>query len=288
MERISGMKREDVLGESPFDVFPFLNKIEEGEAFRMAVKGEAKINEAMPYIIPKTGRRGYFESAHFPLYDIHGEITGGMAILRDVTVSRRMEEEQTALREQLYHIQKLESVGTLAGGIAHDFNNLLAIILGYGNMLEKSIGKDNLTRLYVQKILKSAERAAKLVQGLLAFSRKQESCQIPIDINKTLGQIKDLLSRLIGEDIVLDMALTDNEYVVMADSGQIEQVLMNLATNARDAMPNGGRLSIHTDIVELDSKFIQAYGYGEAGEYVRISVADTGVGMDEVTQKSIF
>lgn len=288
MEQLSGMKREEVLGKSPFDLFLFINKIDEGEAFRMAVKGEAKINAAMPYIIPQTGRRGYFESAHFPLYDINGAITGGMAIIRDVTVSIRLEEEQTALREQLYHIQKLESVGTLAGGIAHDFNNLLAIILGYGNMLEKSIGNDNLTRQYVQKILKSAERAAKLVQGLLAFSRKQESCQIPIGINKTLVQIKDLLSRLIGEDIVLDMALTDNEYVVMADSGQIEQVLMNLATNARDAMPNGGRLSIHTDIVELDSRFIRAYGYGEAGEYVCISVADTGVGMDEETQKSIF
>ena len=206
----------------------------------------------------------------------------------DITERRVMEEEQEKLREQLYHVQKLESIGTLAGGVAHDFNNILAIIVGYGNLLEKNIGKDNPSRFYVQKILKSSEKATSLVQGLLAFSRKQGSCQKSVVINKILIQVKNLLPRLIGEDIVLDIMLTDKECVVMADIGQIEQVLMNLATNARDAMPNGGKLTIRVDIVELSSEFIRTHGYGEIGTYALMSVSDTGIGMDNETQKRIF
>jgi len=221
-----------------------------------------------------------------------GIITNFIAINEDITEltteRKLMEEEQKKLRDQLYHVQKLESIGTLAGGVAHDFNNILAIIIGYGNMLEKGIGKNNPSWYYIQKILKSAERATNLVQGLLMFSRKQGSCQKPVVINKILIQVKNLLSRLIGEDIVLDILLTDKECIVMADSGQIEQVLMNLATNARDAMPNGGKLTIQTDIVELDSEFIKTNGYGEIGTYVIISVSDTGIGMDKETQERIF
>src|SRR3990170_1450149 len=205
-----------------------------------------------------------------------------------LTEKKRREEEQNALREQLYHSQKLESVGTLAGGIAHDFNNILAIIIGYGNLLEKSVGKDNPSRLYIQKILKSAERATHLVQGLLAFSRKQESRQKPVPINRILLQVKNLLSRLISEDIVLDIAPAKKDCIVMADSGQMEQVLINLATNARDAMPNGGKLTVLTDIVELGNEFIRTHGYGEIGTYVCISVTDTGMGMDKETQRRIF
>ena len=206
----------------------------------------------------------------------------------DVTEKKRMEEEQNTLREHLYHLQKLESVGTLAGGIAHDFNNILSIIIGYGNLLEKSTGKGIPSRIYIQKILKSAERATNLVQGLLAFSRKQGSCQKPAPINRVLLPVKNLLSRLIGEDVVLDIVPAKKDCIVMADSGQMEQVLINLATNARDAMPNGGKLTIQADIVELGSEFIRTHGYGEIGEYARISVFDTGMGMDKETQQRIF
>ena len=201
---------------------------------------------------------------------------------------KRMEEEQNALREQLYHSQKLESVGTLAGGIAHDFNNILAIIIGYGNLLEKSVGKNNPSQIYIQKILKSAERATHLTQGLLAFSRKQGGCQKPISISRILLAVNNLLLRLIGENIVLDIVPAKEDCVVMADCGQMEQVLINLATNARDAMPNGGKLIIRADIVELGSEFIRTHGYGEIGAYARISVTDTGIGMDKETQRRIF
>ena len=201
---------------------------------------------------------------------------------------KQIEEEQKNLREQLYYSQKLESVGTLAGGVAHDFNNILAIIIGYGNLLEKSVGKGNPSRFYIQKILKSAERATHLVQGLLTFSRKQESCQKPVSISRILLTVNNLLLRLIGENIVLDIVPPNKDCVVMVDCGQMEQVLINLATNARDAMPNGGKLIIRADIMELGSEFIRTHGYGEIGAYVRISVSDTGMGMDKETQRKIF
>lgn len=288
MEQISGIKREDILGKSPFDVFPFLDKVGEGKLFRKAVIGKASISSVMSYDVPQTGKSGYFISAHFPLYDTQGVIVGGMAIIRDVTDSRKMEEEQNKLRDQLYHAQKLESIGTLAGGIAHDFNNILAIIMGYGNILQRNIEKDSQSSFYIQKIQKSAERATNLVHGLLAFSRRQECNRKPVAISKILINVKNLLLRLIGEDIVLDVVIADKEPVVMANSGQMEQVLMNLATNARDAMPDGGRLSIHADIVKIDSKFIQANGYGKIGKYMLISVNDTGIGMSKETQRRIF
>ncbi|MDE1890803.1 MAG: response regulator, partial [Planctomycetota bacterium] len=201
---------------------------------------------------------------------------------------KQIEDEQKLLREQLYHSQKLESVGTLAGGIAHDFNNILAVIIGYGNLLEKSVEKNNSSQIYIQKILKSAERATHLTQGLLAFSRKQGSRQKPVSISRILLTVNNLLLRLIGENIVLDIIPANKDCVVMVDCGQMEQVLINLATNARDAMPNGGKLIIRADIIELGSEFIRTHGYGEIGAYVRISVTDTGIGMDKETQRRIF
>ena len=227
--------------------------------------------------------------AQKPLTEITLKALGSVSDSIALGIERKQKEvEQENLREQLYHSQKLESVGTLAGGVAHDFNNILAIIIGYGNLLEKSVGKNNPSRIYIQKILKSAERATHLVQGLLAFSRKQESRQKPVPINRILLQVKNLLSRLISEDIVLDIAPAKKDCIVMADSGQMEQVLINLATNARDAMPNGGKLTVLTDIVELGSEFIRTHGYGEIGTYIRISVTDTGMGMDKETQRRIF
>lgn len=206
----------------------------------------------------------------------------------DATERKKSEDEQKSLKEQLYHVQRMESIGTLAGGIAHDFNNILAIITGYGNLLEKRLEEDASSRSYVHKILKSAERATNLVQALLAFSRKQPSNPKPVQLDHILTQTKDLLTRIIGEDIVINFVPMDKDCVVMADVGQIEQVLVNLSTNARDAMPGGGRLTIHTNIVELGGKFKKVHGYGERGLYALISFSDTGVGIDEKIQKRIF
>ena len=229
-----------------------------------------------------------YVSVKFPLFDSTGAIYAVCGISTDITERKQMEEERAKLREQLHHVQKLESVGTLAGGIAHDFNNILTAIIGYGNLLQIEMKEGSASKDFVQKILKSAERAANLTQGLLAFSRKQVSNPRPVYLNEIVKEVESLLTRVVREDIKLKTTLTDKECVVMADVGQMEQVLMNLATNARDAMPDGGFLNISTDAVELDNAYIKAHGYGEIGRYALITVSDTGVGIGKKTKERIF
>jgi PAS domain S-box-containing protein len=202
-------------------------------------------------------------------------------LARDIT-------ERKKLEEQLLQAQKMEAIGQLAGGIAHDFNNILTAIIGYGNLSKMEMSKDDPLRTYVTHILNSAERAANLTQSLLAFSRRQIINPKPVNLNEIIKVLEKLLSRLIGEDIELSTILSDKDLTVMADSTQIEQVLMNLATNARDAMPDGGSLTISTELVELDNEFIKAHGYGRSGFYALISVSDTGEGIDERTKDRIF
>ena len=213
--------------------------------------------------------------------DSAGEIVAYRGTMRDVTAQRRLE-------EQLRHAQKMEAVGQLTGGIAHDFNNILTAIIGYGHLLQMRLDPEDPRRSYADHILASAERAAGLTQGLLAFSRKQVLNPRPVDLNDIIHRVKKLLSKIIGEDIDLETRLYDGKLNVMADSGQIEQVLMNFATNARDAMPDGGRLFIETSRFNIDEGFRQMHGYGEPGEYALVAIADTGMGMDENIVKRIF
>lgn len=216
-----------------------------------------------------------------PLYDSKGNVSGIMAVLADVNELKKLE-------EQLRHAQKMEAVGQLAGGIAHDFNNILTAIIGYGSMLAKKMREDDPLRHNVEQILVASGRAAHLTKSLLAFSRKQILNIRPVNINEIIKRVEGLLARVIGEEIELKTALTDKELTVSADSGQIEQLLMNLAINARDAMPRGGLLTIETGFMELDEKFRKLHAFGNPGEYAVISVSDTGVGMDEATRKRIF
>jgi two-component system, cell cycle sensor histidine kinase and response regulator CckA len=196
--------------------------------------------------------------------------------------------ERKSLEQQLRHAQKMESIGQLAGGIAHDFNNILAAIVGYGSILQMKMRNDDPSMEYVNEILTSAERAANLTQSLLAFGRKQVINPRDIDLNESISKIEKLLTRIIGEDIMLTTALSTEMLIVYADVTQIEQVLMNLATNARDAMPTGGRLMIETGRVMLDDVYIRTKGYGTPGSYAVLNISDTGKGMDEQTQKKIF
>ena len=208
--------------------------------------------------------------------------------LAGIIARRKAEKEQEKLHDQLLQAQKMEAVGQLAGGIAHDFNNILTAILGYGNLLKMQVDNDSSLSTYMNYILDSAERAVKLTQGLLAFSRKQMISPRPISINEVIKGAEKILLRLIGEDIELSIHLSDKDLTVMADSTQMEQVLMNLATNARDAMPRGGNLLISSDFTEIDERFINMYGYGKKGRYVVITVSDTGVGIDEQAKEKIF
>jgi signal transduction histidine kinase/ActR/RegA family two-component response regulator len=202
-------------------------------------------------------------------------------IFQDITEQKRIE-------EQLLQAQKMESVGQLAGGVAHDFNNLLTAIIGYGNLIKTEVSQDNLLLSYITQILNSAERATNLTHSLLAFSRRQMVKPKPANVNPIINNMKTFLSRIIGEDIELSLLLTSKDLTVMADSNQIEQVLMNLVTNARDAMPDGGNLTIKTEYRELDNEFIKRHRYVSTGSYAHISVEDAGQGMDEETRERLF
>ena len=204
-----------------------------------------------------------------------------VSVARDIT-------ERRGLIDQLVHAQKMEAIGQLAGGVAHDFNNLLTAIIGYGDLIQMKLNEDDPLQTDVDRILAAAERGAHLTQSLLAFSKKQIIRIRPMNVNDIVLGIEDLLLRLINEDIELHTALVPEELVVMADTRQMEQVLMNLATNARDAMPRGGRLTIKTDRAVVGDEFIRLHGYGRHGVYAVISVADTGAGMDKKTISSIF
>ncbi len=202
-------------------------------------------------------------------------------IIEDIT-------DRKFLEEQLRQAQKLEAIGQLAGGVAHDFNNVLTAIIGYGNLLIMKKGNDALVRSYADHILALSEKAASLTQALLAFSRKQVMHQQPLDLNEIINGSVKILLRLIGENIELKINLFKDDLTIIADQVQIEQVLLNLVTNARDAMPKGGSITIETGVAELGGAFTRAHGYGESGKYAFISFADTGFGMDEEVKKRIF
>jgi PAS domain S-box-containing protein len=215
------------------------------------------------------------------VYDEAGNVTAYQGIFRDVTSERMLE-------DQLLHARKLEAVGRLTGGIAHDFNNILSAVTSYIYLLQKKMAATDPLRTYVNQIHVTVERAARLTQGLLTFSRKQVSNPKPVSLNGIVGNVEPLLRQVLGEDIVLKTALSDEDLTITADSGQMEQVLVNFAANARDAMPAGGRLTIETRPVELSSDFVRMHGQGQPGNYVLLSVADTGIGMDEKTKGKIF
>jgi CheY-like chemotaxis protein len=191
------------------------------------------------------------------------------------------------LEEQLRNAQQLEAIGRLAGGVAHDFNNILSIIMGHGELLLAAVGADERARNGLEQIRRAADRAASLTQQLLAFSRKQVLQPKVLDLNEAVADVQKMLSRVIGEDIELVASLHPSLASVKADPGQVEQVLMNLAVNARDAMPHGGKLMMETSNVEAGADLASALDL-PLGRYAMLKVTDTGHGMDAATLSHIF
>jgi len=198
------------------------------------------------------------------------------------------EREKRALEAQFLQAQKMESVGRLAGGIAHDFNNILSAILGYSELALTKLPGDSRIRNYLQIILDSGDKAANLTRQLLAFSRKQVLEMKVVNLNNLIDNMGKMLARLIGEDIELELRTEQTTRNVLADPSQIEQVVMNLAVNARDAMPSGGRLVLESSDVELDDDYARAHKGSKPGSYVALSVTDSGTGMDEDTLGKVF
>jgi Signal transduction histidine kinase regulating C4-dicarboxylate transport system len=215
-----------------------------------------------------------------------GKLADAFNTMLDALKKREAEKEQ--LQEQLRHAQKMEAIGTLAGGIAHDFNNILTAIMGFGGLIQMKIPKESPISSHVEQILESAQKAASLTKNLLAFSRKQLSAPAPLNLNESISNLKKLLGRLIKEDIEFKVELGENDLVVMADQGQLDQIFMNLVTNARDAMPKGGVLTITTGAAQLPPHIVVTSQPGSSGGYALISVIDTGIGIDEETQEKIF
>ncbi len=196
--------------------------------------------------------------------------------------------ERRALEQQLRQSQKMEAIGRLAGGIAHDFNNLLMVILGYSEFLLERVGPEPGLRAPAQEISNAAQRASSLTRQLLAFSRKQMLAPKTLDLNGVVTENLKMLTRMIGEDIDLVMVPGADLGAVRADAGQIEQVIMNLAVNARDAMPSGGKLTLETSNVSLDEDYARFHAPLQPGNYVMLAISDTGAGMDAETQSHIF
>ncbi len=212
------------------------------------------------------------------------EFDGRPAILsaaRDISERRKLE-------EQLLQAQKMESVGTLAGGVAHDFNNILTAIIGYGQLTLMNMAKDDPNRLNIEQLIEAADRAARLTQDLLLFSRKQPTEKKQVDLNEIIEKMRKFLLRLIGEDIELRTVLSGGQIPILADAHQIQQVLMNLSVNARDAMKKSGLLTITSEVVNIDRQYVTLQGLGKPGTYALLMVSDTGEGMDEETAQKIF
>jgi signal transduction histidine kinase/CheY-like chemotaxis protein len=199
----------------------------------------------------------------------------------DITVRRQLE-------QQLRHAQKMEAVGRLAGGVSHDFNNLLSVILSYTEMHLEELKPEDPFRADLEEIHKAALRAVALTRQLLAFSRKQILQPRIVDLNRTVGGLATMLRRLLGESVELSLLAAPQPANVQADPGQLEQVIVNLAVNARDAMPTGGKLTIEIASVDLDDRFTAKHFNIEPGHYVMLALSDTGIGMDEPTRSRIF
>ncbi len=216
-----------------------------------------------------------------PLHDTQGQIYGVVALVADVS-------ERKQLEEQFRQAQKMEAVGRLAGGVAHDFNNLLTVINGYSQLLADRHDPGDPLHGYAEEIQKAGDRAASLTRQLLAFSRKQVLTPQVLELNAVVANMEKMLRRLIGEDIQLEIARGVQLACVKADPGQLEQILMNLAVNSRDAMPQGGRIIIETANVDLDEAYARQHVEVTPGPYVMLAVSDSGVGMDAETQARIF
>lgn len=211
-----------------------------------------------------------------------------LGMVEDISAAKAAEQEKAQLEEQLRQSQKMETAGSLAGSIAHDFNNIISAILGYSDFLIAGLAKDDPRRKDAEEIKNTSLRAAALTRQLLAFSRKQVLRPETLDLNRVVLDMKPMLRRLIGENIKLTTITSPEPAFLKADPGCLEQVVLNLCVNARDAMPKGGKLALECSLVRLDSEYIQRHGTLTPGNYVMLSVSDTGDGMTEETKTRIF
>ncbi len=282
---LTGYSREEFLGKRLWDIGPFKDVAASKTSF-------ARLQD-LAYVryedLPLETRDGRKIDVEFVsnLYFADGQPVIQCNV-RDITERKRGEDEREKLEAQLRMSQKMEAIGSLAGGIAHDFNNLLCVILGYTGFGIDAAPEGDPQRDNFLQIRTAAERAMDLTHQLLAFGRRQVLQPVPLDLNKTVVGIEKMLCRILGEDVQFVTRLEPALGLIQADRGQIDQVIMNLVINAREAMPQGGTLTVSTSNAELDARHASRHLAARPGSYVRLSVTDTGCGMDEKTQARLF
>jgi len=281
--KVLGYPELDVLHKNWFDTFvPEKSREETSEVFvQFAQSSPEQSAHLESAVLTRNGEERIIEWHHSRLTDANGEFAGILSSGEDIT-------ERKSLETQLFHAQKMDAIGQLAGGVAHDFNNIITVIIGFCSLIQMQMGEEDPQRLHINQVLAAAERAANLTRSLLLFSRKEAITPQRADLNEIVMNVGKFIRRIIGEDIRLETVLYKEPLDVYIDTGQIEQVLMNLSTNARDAMDKGGRLTIETSFHEITSAFLQIHGYGTPGRYALITVSDSGRGMDKKTQERIF
>jgi two-component system cell cycle sensor histidine kinase/response regulator CckA len=276
--RVTGYRREEVIGRTALEI-KFWEGPQHRAKFIESLKKRGSVRNLEITFLTKSGeRRTGLNSAE--IIEVAGKDCV-IAIFKDLT-------EQKILEKQLRQAQKMEAIGQLTGGIAHDFNNLLSVILGYSEALEEQLSENDSLQKKCRQIRKAGQSAASLTRQLLAFSRQQVLEPKVMDLNAVVLDTENMLRRLIGADIDLSTALDPSLGSIKADEGQIEQIIINLVVNARDAMPQGGRLTIETTNVDLGEDYARLHPPLQPGPYVVLSVSDTGIGMDAKTQARIF
>ncbi len=239
-------------------------------------------------IVRRDGSTFFAEMTASCIKDDQGKVIGMLALARDISDRKRTEEERTQLQAQLLQAQKMESIGRLAGGVAHDFNNMLSVILGYTELIQNQLSPDDPMVSDVMQIERAGRRARDITQQLLAFSRKQIIEPTLLDLNELVAATQQGLARLIGEDIDLRFCPEPDLFKIKFDHSQLDQILINLAVNARDAMPQGGKLTIETANIRIDESFSREHLGFLPGDYVLLTVSDTGIGMDRMTLSHAF
>jgi PAS domain S-box-containing protein len=280
-ERIFGWKPDEALGKHPYG---FIVSPEEQPHIERVWSKLFEGDESSFSINPnirKDGKKVTCEWFSTPLRDASGNVSGVLSMVHDIT-------EKTQLERQLQTAQRMEAVGTLAGGIAHDFNNALTGILGYGELLRARIAGDPKALADLDEISRAAERAATLTRQLLTFARRQVVEPVNLDLRDVVKDLMRFFAKVAGEQIEVKTFLAADIPTIRADRGQIEQVLMNLIVNARDAMAGGGQLLVETGGVILEEEYIQEHQYVKKGRYALLVVSDTGIGMDQATRERVF
>lgn len=281
MEKLSGIPAAEAIGKSTRQIMDtkISAEIEKSET-RVLKTGKAELPHELEFL-GRDGNRRRLRMVTMPLFNEQKALCDLLGLVEDITDQRKME-------ENLRQTQKMEAIGRLAGGIAHDFNNLLQIILGYSELLRNTLPKELLDGNELNEIIGAGERAMVLVRRLLAFSRKEKMQLEKVNLNEITIQFLKMLKRLIGEHIRIEFQPSVDLDPVMADARQLEQILMNLCVNARDAMPDGGVITIKTENILIDTEFCHLHSWAEPGRYIRLSVEDTGIGIPSENQSRVF